>query len=173
MTAVRQELATERQRFEAAAAELARAQVRLEVLPTLQAEIEQLRATLRADAEHSAQALASCQQARQLAEQGVAVLTARLEAAERRANEADARTEKADARADALAYDLAGVNAALQASHVRLEAAAREVGVAEAAARKSAEELAEFKRPAADVVAKPAVAKSAKAGKGEQGALKL
>ena len=167
LAALRQELAGERARLEASAAELARAQVRLEALPALQADIEQLRATLRADAAQSAQALASCHQARQLAEQGAAVLGARLEAAERRATEADARTAKADARADALAHDLAGVNVALQAAHGRLEAAAREVGAAEAVARKSAEEFAEFKRQAA--TPKPAKA----AGKGEQGALKL
>jgi colicin import membrane protein len=169
LATLRQELAAERQRFEAAAAELARAQVRLEALPALQADIEQLRATLRADAEHSARALASCQQARQLAEQGAAVLGARLEAAERRATEADARTAKADARADALAHDLAGLNVALQASQGRLEAAAREVGAADAAARKAAEELAEFRRRAADA-AKPAKQEK---GRGEQGALKL
>ena len=79
LATLRQELTAERQRFEATAAELARAQVRLEALPALQADIEQLRATLRADAEQSAKALASCQQARQLAEQSAAVLGARLE----------------------------------------------------------------------------------------------
>lgn len=165
LAALRQELKAERQRFEATAAELARAQVRLEALPALQADIEQLRATLRADAEQSAQALASCQQARQLAEQGAAVLGARLEAAERRATEADARTAKADARSDALAHDLAGVNVTLQAAQGRLEAAAREVGAAEAAARKVADELAECKRLNVPV-------KSAKKEKG-QGALEL
>ena len=164
LVTLRQELASERQRFEAAAAELARAQVRLEALPALQADIEQLRATLRADSEQSARLLADCHQARQLAEQGAAVLGAKLEAAERRAVEADARTAKADARADALAHDLTGVNVALQAAQGRLEATAREVGSAEAAARKSAEEFAEFKRQATPKPVK---------GKGEQGALKL
>jgi len=137
LAALRQELAGERARLEAAAAELTRAQVRLEAVPGLQADIERLRVTLRADAEQSAQALADCQQARQAAEQSAAVFGARLEAAERRAAEADARTTKADARADAMAHDLAGVNAALQASQVRLEAAAREAGATEATARKS------------------------------------
>ena len=146
LVALRQELSSERQRQEQAAAALARAEVRLEVVPALQADIERLRTALRDQTERSAELLAGCQQARQLAEQGAAVLGAKLEAAERRATEADARTAKADTRADALAHDLAGVNAALQACQVRLEAAAREVGAAESAARKSADELADLKR---------------------------
>ena len=124
--------------------------MRLEVVPALQGEAERLRVALQAS-----------EQARQAAEQSAAVLAARLEAAERRATEADARTAKADARTDALAHDLAGVNVALQASQARLEAAAREVGAAEAIAKKSAEELADFKR---------STVKPAKKG---QGALEL
>lgn len=143
LAALRQELTSEHARLEGAAAELARAEVRLEVVPALQGEAERLRV-----------ALQTSEQARQAAEQSAAVLTARLEAAERRATEADARTAKADARTDALAHDLAGVNVALQASQARLEAAAREVGAAEATARKSAEELANLKRVA--VAVKPA-----------------
>ena len=85
---LRQELATERQRQEAAAAALARAEVRLEAVPGLQTEIERLRAALEAD-----------QKARQQAEQSAAVLAARLEAAERRATSAEARSEKAEQEA--------------------------------------------------------------------------
>lgn len=148
LASLSQELASERTRLEGVVAELARAQVRLEVVPALQGEAERLRVALQAS-----------EQARQAAEQSAAVLVARLEAAERRATEADARTAKADARIDTLAHDLAGVNVALQASQARLEAAAREVGVAEATARKSAEELAAFKRL-------PVAVKPAKKGQG-------
>lgn len=148
LASLQQELSSERTRREGVVAELARAQVRLEVVPALQGEAERLRVALQAS-----------EQARQAAEQSAAVLVARLEAAERRATEADARTAKADARIDTLAHDLAGVNVALQASQARLEAAVREVGAAEATARKSAEELAAFKRL-------PVAVKPAKKGQG-------
>lgn len=101
LAAVRADLAGERARQEQAATALARAEVRLEVLPLLQCEVVGLRAALHAS-----------EQVRQTAEQSAAVLTARLEAADRRAIDADARTAKADARADVLA--LASVKPALE-----------------------------------------------------------
>ena len=134
LAVLRSELAGERERHGQAAAALARAEVRLEVVPALQADVDRLRA-----------ALASAHDARVQAEQTGAVLTAKLESAERRALEADLRTGKADARADTLAHDLASVNGTLQACQVRLEMATREVGIAEAAAKKSAAELAGLK----------------------------
>ncbi len=154
LAALRQELVSERQRQEHAAAALARAEVRMEALPALQAEAERLRVVLD-----------TSEQGRIQAEQAAAVLKAKLEAAERRATEADARTARADVKADALANDLAGLNAALQASQARLEAAAREVGAAEAMAKKLSQELADLKSQAA--VGKPAK------GQGQQGSLKL
>lgn len=122
-SALRLELATERQRFEAVSASLARSEVRLEALPGLQSEIERLRTALDVD-----------QQARQKAEQQAAVLTAKLEAAERRATEADARTVKVETinlqlmgKLDAAVQNGVNLNAVIQASHVRLEAAAKEI----------------------------------------------
>ena len=70
LAALRQELSSERQRQEQAAAALARAEVRLEVVPALQADIERLRTALRDQTERSAELLAGSQQARQLAEAG-------------------------------------------------------------------------------------------------------
>jgi len=153
LAAVRQELASERERQEKATAALVRAEMRLEAVPALQCEVERLR-----------DALESSQQARGQADQAAAVLTAKFEAAERRATEADARTAKVDARADTLASDLAGVNAALQACQARLETSVRD---AAAEAKKLRQELADLKRPAQAVTVKPV-----QAGAG-QGALKL
>lgn len=126
---LRNDLATERQRQESTAAALVRAEVRLEVVPGLQAEIERLRAALEAD-----------QQARQQAEKTAAVLSAKLEAAERRATEADARTGKAEAattkaieKAEAIARELVNANAIVQAGQARLESAARDLDTAKKA----------------------------------------
>lgn len=83
---LRNDLAAERQRLEATASALARAEVRLEVLPGMQAEADRLRA-----------ALDTSQQAHHRAEQQAAVLGAKLEAADRRATEAEARTVKVEA----------------------------------------------------------------------------
>jgi colicin import membrane protein len=149
LAAVRDELASERQRQELAAAALARAEVRLEALPGLQTNINELR-----------QALHSTEQSKVQAERASAVLTARLEAAERRASEADARTEKAEARADASAKEATAAQTALQASQVRVEAEIKAAATAAAAAaaatadaaaarteaKRSAQELADLKR---------------------------
>ncbi len=142
---LRNDLATERHRQESTAAALVRAEVRLEVVPGLQAEIERLRAALEAD-----------QHARQQAEQTAAVLSAKLEAAERRATEADARTGKAEAatakaieKAEAIARELVSANAIVQAGQARLESAARELDTAKKAvitqaAKKSGAGQSEF-----------------------------
>lgn len=143
VAAVRADLASERARQEQAAAALARAEVRLEALPALQAEVDRLRVALDAS-----------QHARTSAEQSAAVLVAKLEAADRRATEADVRTAKSDARADALASELAGVNSALQACQARLETSVRDSA---AEAKKLVQELADLKRQAQTLVAvKPA-----------------
>lgn len=75
---LRQDAAAERQRLEVATTELARAEVRLEALPGLHAEVAQLRT-----------ALDAAQQARVVAEQAAAVAIARL----------DERSVKASAKA--------------------------------------------------------------------------
>jgi colicin import membrane protein len=68
VASLRQDTAAERQRLEVATTELARAEVRLEALPGLHAEVAQLRAQLDAS-----------QQARVVAEQAAAVAAARLD----------------------------------------------------------------------------------------------
>lgn len=72
--------------------------------------------------------------ARIAAEQAAAVLSAKLEAAERRAIEADASTAKAEAataqaaeKAENVARDLVAANVTVQAGQARLENAAREI----------------------------------------------
>lgn len=147
-TGLRQELASERQRQETTVATLARAEVRLEMVPGLQAEIERLRLALETD-----------QQARQAAEQSAAVLAAKLEATERRATEAEERTVKAELatgktieKAENTARELLSANAAVQASQARLESAARElddakknVATAQTMAQKASDEAAELR----------------------------
>lgn len=146
VAAVRSDLAGERARQEQAAAALARAEVRLEALPALQAEVERLRAALDAS-----------QQARTSAEQSAAVLVAKLEAADRRAEDADVRTAKVDARADALATELARVNAALQACQARIETSVRDSADDAKKLGQVVQELADLKRQAQTVAAvKPA-----------------
>lgn len=148
---LRSDLATERQRLETANAALVRAEMRLEVVPGLNAEIERLKSALDAS-----------QAARQTAEQAAAVLAAKLEAAERRATEAEARNIKADAKAEAVARELVNANAVVQASQARLESAAREIedakkaaSTANAAAKKAGEEAAELRGKLATKVKEP------------------
>lgn len=145
---LRSDLSAERTKQETTAAALVRAEMRLEVVPGLHAEIERLKSVLDAS-----------QAARQTAEQAAAVLAAKLDAAERRATEADARTAKAEAavtqataKAEATARELVSANAAVQAGQARLESAAREIedakkaaSAASAAAKKSGEEAAELR----------------------------
>ena len=144
----RDEAARERSGAELARTELAKAQLRLEAMPRLEADLVAVRAVL--DTERTA---------RQVAEQSAAVLAAKLEAADRRATEAEARTVKAEsataqatAKADATASELVKANAAVQAGQARFESAAREledvkkaVAAATAAAKKSGEEAAELR----------------------------
>ena len=132
--ALRQELAGERARLEASASELARAQVRLEALPGLQADIEHLRATLRSDAEQSAQALAICQQARQAAEQSAAVLAAEMKAAECRVGEAQmrekamaTRLEEAEKQARQAVQAAHSAQLQIQVQQTALDAAVRDL----------------------------------------------
>lgn len=151
---LRSDLSAERQRLETASAALVRAEMRLEVVPGMQAEIDRLKLALDAS-----------QAARQTAEQAAAVLAAKLDAAERRATESDARTGKSEAatakaieKAEAVARELVNANAVVQASQARLESAAREIedakkaaSAASAAAKKSGEEAAELRGKLATV----------------------
>lgn len=148
LVVARDEAARERSGAELARTELAKAQLRLEAMPRLEADLVAVRASLETE-----------RAARVAAEQTAAVLTAKLEAAERRATEADARTTKAEAattqaiaKAEAVARDLVVTNAAVQAGQVRLEGATQElenakkaVVTATAEAKKSGEEAAELR----------------------------
>jgi chromosome segregation ATPase len=139
--ALRAELAGERKHQEQTAAALVKAEVRLEALPDLHAEIERLRAVLDTEGK-----------ARVAAEQQAAVLAAKLDAAIDRATREESRVEQAEKQAQATARDLVSANAAIQAGQARLESAAREIedakkaaAEARAAAKKSGEEAAELR----------------------------
>ena len=114
----------ERQAAEQARTELAKAQLRLEALPRIEAEVARLRADLeRVGAEKVA------------AEQAAAVAIARLEAMTDRANKADAATEKAEKQATAVAQELASARVQVQSQQVALTGAAREIDDAKTQAR--------------------------------------
>lgn len=96
VAALRADLAAERARADLAGAALAKAEVRLEVLPTLHDDVARLRAALEAE-----------QKARVAADQLAAVDGAKLEAAIDRADRADAAAAKIEARLDVVAAKLA------------------------------------------------------------------
>ena len=123
----RDEAVRERAGAELARTELAKAQLRLEAMPRLEADLVAVRGVLETE-----------RTGRQQAEQSAAVLAAKLEAAERRATEADARTTKAEAAAQ--------VNQGRLESTLReLDAAKGAMATATAAAEKSGEAAAELR----------------------------
>jgi chromosome segregation ATPase len=127
LAVARDEAVRERAGAELARTELAKAQLRLEAMPRLEADLVAVRAVLENE-----------RTARQVAEQSAAVLAAKLEAAERRATEADARTTKAEAAAQ--------VNQGRLESTLReLDAAKGAMATATAAAEKSGEAAAELR----------------------------
>ena len=148
LAVARDEAVRERAGAELARTELAKAQLRLEAMPRLEADLVAVRAVLETE-----------RTGRQQAEQSAAVLAAKLEAAERRATEADARTTKAEAataqaaaKAEAVASELVNVSAAAQVNQGRLESTLRELDAAKgamatatAAAEKSGEAAAELR----------------------------
>lgn len=148
LATARDEAARERQAAEAARTELAKAQLRLEALPRIEAEADRLRGEL--DAERRARAEA---------EQRAAVLTSKVEyetglrqKAETDLVEHVRMAEDAAKRALASAEALGNERVAVQASQARLEAAAREQAdakkeaeAARAAAKKAGEEAAELR----------------------------
>lgn len=155
-------LAAERQAAETARVELAKAELRLEAVPRIEAEIEKIRAEL-----HEARA-----QAAELHE-AAAVAIAKLEAETSARDKAEKQLEAATFKEAATSKALENERVAVQASQARLEAAARELeaakeatGRARAEAKKSSEEAAELR---GQLVAekKPAkLVKPAKAGEG-------
>lgn len=86
LTALRSDLATARTHQEQTVGQLAKAEVRLEVIPELQAEVGRLRASWSEE-----------NRGRIVAEQNAAVLAARLDAGEKRTAELDAQVKKSDA----------------------------------------------------------------------------
>lgn len=148
LAVARDEAGRERSGAELARTELAKAQLRLEAMPRLEADLVAVRAILEAE-----------RLARVAAEQSAAVMTAKLEASDRRAAEADERTSKMEAaaaqiaaKAEAVARELVAANAGLQTAQARQENAAREVEEAkksatsaQANAKQSGEEAAELR----------------------------
>lgn len=123
LATARDEAARERQAAEAARTELAKAQLRLEALPRIEAEADRLRQEL--DAERRARAEA---------EQKAAVLASKVEYETGLRNKAEndlvdhvRMAEDAAKRALASAEALGNERVAVQAATARLEAAAREV----------------------------------------------
>lgn len=132
---------------ESARTELAKASLRLEAMPRLEAEIERLRKTLE-----------TSQEGRQQAEQLAAVNAAKLEASERRAGETEAREKvlqdragEADRQAQATARELSSANLAVQAGQARLESAARELEDVRRQIREAREEAREARDVAAEL----------------------
>ena len=105
----------ERQAAEQARTELAKAQLRLEALPRIEAEAERLRGELERE-----------RTAKVAAEQSAAVAVARLEAMADRATKAEANTEKAEKQAVQAVGELSSARAQVQAQQTALDAAARE-----------------------------------------------
>ncbi len=143
-----EDVAQDRQAAEFARTELAKAQLRLEAMPRLEADLERLRGEL-----------AIQQTGRVAAEQQAAVLAAKLESEEARCaryeahiNEMVAQSEKASAVRMETLDALSNERLAVQACNARLESAARELATAQKAvqearaeAKKAGEETAELR----------------------------
>lgn len=150
----REEAVRERQAAEAARTELAKAQLRLEALPRIEAEADRLLAELNAE-----------RKARTEAEQNAAVLGSKVEYETELRKKAEAGmveylrdAEEAGKRAVASAEALGNERVAVQAAQARLEAAARELAdirkamaTAQEAAKRSGEEAAELRGQLAEV----------------------
>lgn len=148
LAVARDEAARERSGAELARTELAKAQLRLEAMPRLEADLVAVRGVLETERD-----------ARVAAEQQAAVLAAKLEAADRRTTEAIDRATKAETAAeqasvkiDSIGRELVNANATIQAGQVRLESATREiedakkaVATANATAKQAGEEAAELR----------------------------
>lgn len=135
------ELAAERTAAEAARVELAKAELRLEAVPRIEAEIEKVRADL----------LQARAQSAELHE-AAAVATAKLEAEVAQRKSVEAQMAEAVKRATASGEALSNERVTVQTAQARLEAAARElvdankaVDVAREAAKRAGEEAAELR----------------------------
>ena len=137
LVVARDEAARERSAAELARTELAKAQLRLEAMPRLEADLVAVRGVLETE-----------RAARVAAEQAAAVLTAKLEAAERRATEASARTVHAEAatsksaeKAEIVARELVVANAKLEAAERRANEADTRTARAESATAAAVRDL--------------------------------
>lgn len=154
------DVAGERQAAEHARTELAKAQLRLEALPRIEAEADRLRGELEAE-----------RTAKVAAEQAAAVALAKLEGMTDRAKKAEALAEKAEKQAAQVAGEISSARVQAQAQQTALDAAVRECDdlrrqtkEARAEAKKSGEEAAELRGQlsAATAEKKPAAAKGTK-----------
>jgi DNA repair exonuclease SbcCD ATPase subunit len=148
-------IAAERQAAEHARTELAKAQLRLEALPRIEAETDRLRVELEQE-----------RKAKVAAEQTAAVALAKLEAMVDRATKAEAGAEKAEKQAAQAAGELSSARMQVQAQQTALDAASREsddlrrqAATAQAEAKKSGEEAAELRGSLAAAKDKPAAEK--------------
>ena len=149
------EISDERAAAERARTELAKAQLRLEALPDLEAQLIALRTTL--EQERAAKADA---------EKSAAVALAKLEAAERALKAAEDATEKAEKRTAQATQELSTARVQVQAQQTALDTAARECDDlrkqtkdARADAKKAGEVAAELRGKLA-ATAKPKTAKT-------------
>ncbi|OXJ06750.1 DNA-binding protein [Burkholderia sp. HI2500] len=133
LDSAREEAARERQAAEQARTELAKALLRLEAMPRLEADLAAVRADL--DRER---------QARVAAEQSAAVLAAQKDDLTARLADAGSRRERAEEvlsvqqqRTDKLAAELADTRASLQATEARAKAFEREAATATADAERA------------------------------------
>lgn len=135
------DVASERQAAEHARTELAKAQLRLEALPRIEAEADRLRGELEQE-----------RTAKVAAEQTAAVALAKLEGMTDRAKKAEAIAEKTEKQAALAAGELSGARVQVQAQQTALDTAARECDDlrrqaqgAREEAKKSGEEAAELR----------------------------
>lgn len=149
----------EREAAEAARTELAKALLRLEAMPRLEADLNAARAALEAEKVASRLALDNERTAKVAAEQSAAVAMAKIESGNQRIQELTDRLGKAEAismkmqeKIDAAAKEAITMNAAIQLSQARVESAVRDLDDvkkvatdAMAAAKKSGEEAAELR----------------------------
>lgn len=135
------DVAAERQAAELARTELAKAQLRLEALPRIEAEADRLRAELEAE-----------RTAKVAAEQAAAVALAKLEGMTDRATKAEARTDQTEREARQANQELASARHQVQAQQIALdtchreqEAAKKAAADARADAKQAGEHAAELK----------------------------
>lgn len=147
----RADAAREREAGEQVRQALARAELRLEAVPGMEAALADLRGLL--DAERMA---------RVDAEKAAAVAGAKLDGMTDRATRAETRIEQIEKQAAGVARELVSANAAVQAGQARLESAARELDDAKktaadarSAAKKAGEEAAELRGLVAQQSKKP------------------